>query len=127
MTQQHEPENQSRPGRGGSEAPGDGGLSFASLVLTPDIAFDTAHAVDFLDLVLGDCYGGRIGVCAIGNGPTRHAHFQWIREAVKQAEKWDRQKPVGVYFRVTMLPPTGPKGPRPRRRPRRAHAQFPVG
>jgi hypothetical protein len=74
------------------------------------VTFDTGHAVEYLDLVLGDCSSGRIGVCAIGNGPTRHAHFQWIRDAVKQAEKWDRQKPVGVYFRVTMLPPTGPKG-----------------
>jgi hypothetical protein len=74
------------------------------------VTFDTAHAVEFLDLVLGDCWSGSIGVCAIGNGPTRHAHFQWIRDAVRQAEAWDRQKPVGVYFRVTMLPPAGPKG-----------------
>jgi hypothetical protein len=75
-----------------------------------DIDFDTAHAVKFLDLVLGDCASGRIGVCAIGNGPTRHAHFQWIRDAVQQAEAWDKRKPVGVYFRVTMLPPDGPRG-----------------
>jgi hypothetical protein len=75
-----------------------------------DIDFDTAHAVKFLDLVLGDCASGRIGVCAIGNGRTRHAHFQWIRDAVQQAEAWDKRKPVGVYFRVTMLPPDGPRG-----------------
>lgn len=71
--------------------------------------FDTTHAVEFLDVVLGDCWSGRVGVCAIGNGPVRHAHFQWIRDAVRQAEAWERQKPVGLYFRVTMLPPNGPK------------------
>jgi hypothetical protein len=62
------------------------------------VTFDTAHAVKFLDLVLGDCASGRIRVCAIGNGPTRHAHFQWIRDAVQQAEAWEKLKPVGVYF-----------------------------
>jgi hypothetical protein len=56
------------------------------------VTFDTAEAVKFLDLVLGDCWSGRVGVCAIGNGPTRHAHFQWIYEAVRQAEAWDKLK-----------------------------------
>jgi hypothetical protein len=76
------------------------------------VTFDTGKAVEFLDLVLGDCASGRIGVCAIGNGPTRHAHFQWIYEAVQQAQAWDKLKPVGIYFRVTMLPPEGVKNGR---------------
>lgn len=71
------------------------------------VTFNTTHARDFLDLVLGDCNIGRIGVCAIGNGPIRHASFQWIYKAVEQAAAWDRLKPTGIYFRVTMLPADG--------------------
>jgi putative DNA primase/helicase len=74
------------------------------------INFDAAHAIEFLDQVLGDCPSGRIAVfCAIDLGSNvRHAHFQWAHEAVAQAEAWDKLKPIGVYFRVTMLPPSGP-------------------
>jgi putative DNA primase/helicase len=67
----------------------------------------TAEAISFLDHVFGDVNSGRIGVTAIGNGWIRNAHFQWIREAVRQAEAWDKLKPTGIYFRVTMLPPEG--------------------
>jgi hypothetical protein len=102
--------DRSRPGEGGSEdqaAAKQLDASILSRVADIAVTFDTAAAVKFLDLVLGDCWSGRIGVCAIGNGPIRHAHFQWIKDAVRQAEAWDGQKPIGVYFRVTMLPPQG--------------------
>jgi putative DNA primase/helicase len=69
--------------------------------------FDAKHARDFLDALFGPINTGRIGVTAIGNGPIRNAHFQQVHEAVHQAEAWDRLKPVGIYFRVTMLPPEG--------------------
>ena len=105
------PENQSRPGRGGSEAPGDGGLSFASLALTPDIAFDTAHAVKFLDQAFGDCNSGLFSISYLTpSGGMRSEHFQWLRSAVARAAEWDAQRPRGIYFRVTMLPPEGVEG-----------------
>jgi putative DNA primase/helicase len=99
-----------RCGRVGIKLPVDHGCKSSPPNNSLGEGFDAQHARDFLDQVFGECPSGRIGVCAIGNGPTRHAHFQWIRDAAQQAKKWDQLKPVGVYFRVTMLPPTGPRG-----------------
>jgi hypothetical protein len=69
--------------------------------------FDGKHARDFLDALFGPINTGRIGVTAIGDGYIRNAHFQRAHEAVRQAEAWDELRPVGIYFRVTMLPPEG--------------------
>jgi hypothetical protein len=70
-------------------------------------AFDAEHARDFLHALFGPITTGRIGVTAISNGYIRNAHFQQVHEAVDQAESWDKLKPVGIYFRVTTLPPQG--------------------
>jgi hypothetical protein len=73
--------------------------------------FDVEHARDFLDALFGPINTGRIGVTAIGvstgSGHIRNAHFQQAHEAARQAETWDQLKPIGIYFRVTMLPPEG--------------------
>jgi hypothetical protein len=74
---------------------------------TAGSGFDAEHARDFLDALFGPINTGRIGVTAIGDGYIRNAHFQRAHEAVRQAETWDQLKPVGIYFRVTMLPAEG--------------------
>ena len=74
---------------------------------TAGSGFDAGHARDFLDALFGPISAGRIGVTAIGDGYIRNAHFQRAHEAVRQAETWDQLKPVGIYFRVTMLPAEG--------------------
>jgi hypothetical protein len=92
-------------GRGDAET-GSEATSLTSILPEPP-SFDAAHAVNFLDVIFGDVNSGRIGVTAIGNGPIRNAHFQWAYEAVRQAEAGNKLKPIGIYFRVTMLPPEG--------------------
>jgi hypothetical protein len=77
---------------------------------TAGSGFDAKHARDFLDALFGPINTGRIGVTAIGDGYIRNAHFQRAHEAARQAETWDQLKPVGIYFRVTTLPPEGVKG-----------------
>jgi hypothetical protein len=69
--------------------------------------FDTAEATGFLAAVFGDCYSGLISICRIDAAQhVNYAAHQWAHEAAEQAAEWDRDyKPVGIYFRVTMLPP----------------------
>jgi hypothetical protein len=69
--------------------------------------FDTAHAAAFLSAVFQDCFSGLISICLIdAAGHIDHSPHQWAHQAAEQAAEWDRDfKPVGIYFRVTMLPP----------------------
>jgi hypothetical protein len=70
-------------------------------------SFDTAEAISFLTAVFQDCYSGLISICRIDTaGHFNYSAHQWAHQAAEQAAEWDRQhKPVGIYFRVTMLPP----------------------
>jgi hypothetical protein len=69
--------------------------------------FDTAEAVSFLTAVFQDCYSGLISICRIdAAGHFNYSAHQWAHQAAEQAAEWDRKhKPVGIFFRVTMLPP----------------------
>ena len=63
-------------------------------------------------IVVADPFDGNqrtltVAAIAPSDGYIRNAHFQRAHEAVRQAETWDQLKPVGIYFRVTMLPPEG--------------------
>jgi len=74
---------------------------------TPPNVFNTAHAVAFLAAAFQDCYSGLISICWLDRqGVMRYSAHQWAHKAAEQAAEWDRRhKPVGIYFRVTMLPP----------------------
>jgi AAA domain len=75
--------------------------------------FDTAETISFLDQIFGDVNSGLISITAITHaGRTRSESFQWIRFAAARAAEWDTQRPQGIYFRCTMLPPDGIKGGR---------------
>jgi hypothetical protein len=69
--------------------------------------FDTAEATAFLAAVFQDCYSGLISICRIdAAGRVDYSAHQWAHQAAEQAAEWDRKhKPIGIYFRVTMLPP----------------------
>jgi putative DNA primase/helicase len=77
---------------------------------TAPSSLNIAEAVRFLDQIFGDVTTGRIGITAIyETGRTRNEHLQWLRAAAARAQAWDASAPVGIYFRVTMLPPQGIK------------------
>jgi hypothetical protein len=76
--------------------------------------FDAAEASSFLTAIFQDCYSGLISICRIdAAGHVNYAVHQWAHQTAQQAAEWDqRYKPVGIYFRVTTLPPdwTGKRG-----------------
>ena len=77
------------------------------------VDYDAAHAIEFLDQVFGDVNSGLISISHLTpQGGMRSEHFQWLRFAAAHAAEWDAQRPPGIYFRVTMLPPEGVKGGR---------------
>jgi hypothetical protein len=69
--------------------------------------FDTAEATAFLAAIFQDCYSGLISICRIDTaGHIDYSAHQWAHQAAEQAAEWDRKhKPVGIFFRVTTLPP----------------------
>jgi hypothetical protein len=71
------------------------------------VSFDIAEAASFLRQVFQDCYSGLISICRIdAAGRVNYSAHQWAHQAAEEAAEWDRRhKPVGIYFRVTMLPP----------------------
>jgi hypothetical protein len=73
----------------------------------PPSDFDTAHAAAFLDCALGDCNSGLISICWLdAAGHLNYSAHQWAHQAAEQAAEWNRKhKPIGIFFRVTMLPP----------------------
>jgi hypothetical protein len=93
-------------GRGDAET-GSEAASLASTLRNPaDQRFDAAHAVYFLDAVFGDVNSGRFSISyPTRQGRWRSEHFQWLRFAAARALEWDQQRPTGIYFRTTMLPP----------------------
>jgi hypothetical protein len=81
------------------------GRSSDSILLDPP-SFDAAHAVHFLDAVFGDVNSGRFSIIyPTPQGRWRSEHFQWLRFAAARATEWNKQRPTGIYFRTTMLPP----------------------
>jgi hypothetical protein len=85
----------------------DGALGVEPILERPsDIVFDAAHAVYFLDAVFGNINSGRFSIShPTRQGRWRSEHFPWLRFAVARAVEWDKQRPTGIYFRTTMLPP----------------------
>jgi putative DNA primase/helicase len=83
------------------------GLSSANVLPTEELRFDSAHAVEFLDLVFGDVSSGRLGLSYLSGGRMRSEHFQWLGFGVARAQEWDQAQPAGIYFRATLLPSEG--------------------
>jgi putative DNA primase/helicase len=76
-------------------------------------SFDIDEAISFLDQVFGDVNSGRFSISHLtADGGMRSEHFQGLRSAAAKAQEWDVDRPQGIYFRVTMLPPQGVKGGR---------------
>jgi putative DNA primase/helicase len=63
--------------------------------------------VQFLDRVFGDVSIGRLSLSYLTPNGMRSEHFQWLRYGVARAQEWDAQRPLGIYFRATFLPPDG--------------------
>jgi hypothetical protein len=73
----------------------------------PPNEFNTAHAAAFLSAVFQDCHSGQISISRLGRDGKSAGHYshRWAHEVACVARDWDRDKPRGIYFRVTMLPP----------------------
>jgi hypothetical protein len=59
--------------------------------------------------VFGDVSSGRLSLSPLLPGAQRgqwgkSEHFQWLSFGVARAQEWEAQRPLGIYFRATMLP-----------------------
>lgn len=103
-----DPTEAQSPGNGMGRGDAETGSEATSLnsILPEPPSFDAAHAVYFLDAVFGNINSGRFSISYPNRqGRWRSEHFQWLRLAAARALEWDKQRPTGIYFRTTMLPP----------------------